>query len=146
MKNSVSILLLISLVLTLGNFSFAKENTHNDYFSIEPKALGPCALFGTHRMQPTNLWAEVFKDYDDGNRFPYLFGVYKCECGEVVVCSGVPHLSSREIGEYWIGTQGYILLGGVAIQGSKVGGAGTIKLDATQEPNHAQYYLERFSF
>ncbi len=99
MKKSISFVLLLILLMGMTVTGNAEESTIDGEIIIQE--VGPCAYYGLHRMEHTYAWAEVFYAPTD-EMLAGGYGEYICDCGEVVVTQGTPHLGNA-IRNYWTG-------------------------------------------
>ncbi|WP_131821377.1 hypothetical protein [Paramaledivibacter caminithermalis] len=85
-------------VLVLG-FSISVYAQEPDMV-IEPREIAPCPVHGIHQMELQKPWNNVYTDTSEKYYWMLTAGMYKCECGETIICTGRPHLG-HAIGEYY---------------------------------------------
>ena len=71
---------------------------------VETDSIGPCPIYGTHQMHLKTSNGAVLRSYPSGNVLLYNPCVYECNCGEMVVTSGKPHLAGWDVGYYCVTT------------------------------------------
>ena len=91
-KSTICLLVVISLLLCDTKFVFAE----GPY--LRPKGLefAPCPLYQFHKMMPSSSgWVY---DKDTGEKL-FGGGLYKCDCGAVIICEGRPEIGEA-LGKY----------------------------------------------
>lgn len=116
MKKFLSITLILTLFITLGTTGYCKPIEDIDT-SIGTLELGECPYYGIHQMYVQIPYADVFDNLSELDVGPYNWyinggGIYKCDCGEIVICTGRPHISGWSLGEYYRGDEVQKIRGG----------------------------------
>lgn len=91
-KRIISLLVLISLLLCDTSFVSAEV----PYLRPHGLELAPCPLYQFHKMMPSG--AGWVYDKDTGEKL-FGGGLYKCDCGDVVICEGRPEIGEA-LGQY----------------------------------------------
>jgi hypothetical protein len=86
-------MLMSAIVMSLGISAFASQ--------IEPRVVGPCPLYGIHRMYTTSGLVHVDVYNSSGQLIANNFQEYNCACGEPFVCEGSPGVENNPVGRYF---------------------------------------------
>jgi hypothetical protein len=91
-KRIISLLVVIKLLLCNLSLGFAEESR----FRPIGFEFAPCTLYQFHKMRPSGSgWVY---DKETGEEL-FGGGLYKCDCGEVVICEGRPEIGEA-LGQY----------------------------------------------